>query len=202
MEWIQPIITLGSIVAAILAWVAKLRWSKEFTNAKDATIAAREAQIEQLKDAKEAVIAARDVQIEHLKDHIIELRQLSPPKIKEYMESTQQMLSNYNDQLQSDLDTANEEKEQLANEIQTLVPQKQVKHEDYDDLVEREALLQRRARELEDDQLIIISMMQDANEARAGLLLANQKLYQVNQEQQTKLEELQSDPRKIKMSIH
>ncbi len=34
----QTIITTGSLAAAILAWVAKLRWSREFEKAKDETI--------------------------------------------------------------------------------------------------------------------------------------------------------------------
>jgi len=34
METIYAIATLGSIVAAILAWLAKIFWSKEFIDAK------------------------------------------------------------------------------------------------------------------------------------------------------------------------
>ena len=37
--------TLAGLMAAILAWVAKLRWSKEFAAAKDAEIAALKTQV-------------------------------------------------------------------------------------------------------------------------------------------------------------
>ena len=45
MEWIQPTITILSLVGGILAWVAKIRWSKEYSAAKDETIRAKEAQM-------------------------------------------------------------------------------------------------------------------------------------------------------------
>lgn len=49
MELIHSAIIIGSIVAAIIAWLAKLRWSKEFEKAKTEVIRAKDAQIETLE---------------------------------------------------------------------------------------------------------------------------------------------------------
>ncbi len=47
---IQYFIMGGSMVAAILAWIAKIRWSKEYQVAKQAEISAKTAQIEALNE--------------------------------------------------------------------------------------------------------------------------------------------------------
>jgi len=49
-EILMPIVTLVSAVAAILAWVAKLRWSNEFKEAKNAQIDALKQQLETYKE--------------------------------------------------------------------------------------------------------------------------------------------------------
>lgn len=59
MEWIYVLTVLASSLAAILAWLAKLRWAREFKEAKDAQIAL-------------------------LKNEIQNLRELAPPKLREY----------------------------------------------------------------------------------------------------------------------
>jgi hypothetical protein len=50
MEWIYPVITLLSLLVAVLAATNKLVWAKEYRDAKDETIKAKEAQIELLKN--------------------------------------------------------------------------------------------------------------------------------------------------------
>ncbi len=74
MEIINALITLSAIVAAILAWVAKIRWAKEYAAAKDETIKAKEAQMEVLKE------------------RIIGLQDLTPPKVREYFLSMREQL--------------------------------------------------------------------------------------------------------------
>ncbi len=69
MDWtalVSLTTSLFSAIAAVLAWAAKLRWSKEYAAAKDEVIKAKEAQIELLKNEIQA------------------LRELSPVKIREY----------------------------------------------------------------------------------------------------------------------
>lgn len=48
-ETIYAFAALGSVVAAILAWVAKIRWSNDYRQAKEAEIAAYKAQIDGLE---------------------------------------------------------------------------------------------------------------------------------------------------------
>ncbi len=48
-EYLYIIGIIISSTAAVLAWIAKLKWSKEFSDAKNAEIKAKEAQIENLK---------------------------------------------------------------------------------------------------------------------------------------------------------
>ena len=102
MDWIYAIITLLSIVAAILAWIAKLWWAKEYRAAKDETIKAKEAQIEVLK-----------TQIENLKE-------LNPVKIREFFVSMKMQLEENIDLLKSQLDTAKAEITQRSTEIDRL----------------------------------------------------------------------------------
>lgn len=91
-EWVKNLITLGSVIAAILAWVAKLRWSKEFADAKDAVISAKDEQIK-----------IRQTQIEFLEQQIESLKEQTPGKLREYYKSVQVGLEESNDHLQQEL---------------------------------------------------------------------------------------------------
>lgn len=90
-ETIYAIGALASAIAAVLAWLAKLKWSSEYGKAKDETIKAKEAQISSLKE-----------QLAYYKD-------LTPMKIREYFSSVKEQLEEYNDLLQQQLDGANQE---------------------------------------------------------------------------------------------
>lgn len=81
MDLLQTIITVGSIIAAILAWFAKLSWSREFAAAKNATI------------------TAKDMQIDQLKEHIKVLQEMTPMKVREYFHSVKEQLEEYNENL-------------------------------------------------------------------------------------------------------
>ncbi|MCH7754041.1 hypothetical protein IH970_02795 [candidate division KSB1 bacterium] len=85
MEWIYIITVLASSIAAILAWIAKLLWSKEYIAAKD------------------EVIKAKDAQIEVLNQQIEGLKELTPMKIREYFLSVKLQLEEYNDHLKGQL---------------------------------------------------------------------------------------------------
>lgn len=132
MEYLQLAITGLSVVAAILAWVAKLRWSKEFA------------------DAKEATIAAKDAQIQVLEKQIEDLRDLTPMKLREYVLSIKDQLEEYNDSLQSQVEklraeiaeknaqigSLSEEGTQKRNEIEKI-------RQERDELEQRAVLLDR-----------------------------------------------------------
>ena len=99
MDIISAIITIGSLIAAILAWVAKLKWSKEFEKAKDETIKAKEAQITALE---------REVK---------SLQDMTPMKLREYFDSVKLQLEEYNEELQKQLDIERSAKENLESKL-------------------------------------------------------------------------------------
>lgn len=91
MEWLYAVSAIASSIAAVLAWAAKLWWSREFAAAKDEIIKAKEAQIELLKS------------------EITSLQELTPMRIREYFLSVKQQLEEYIAQLQSQLGDARSE---------------------------------------------------------------------------------------------
>ena len=97
--WIYAIASICSALAAILAWAAKLWWAKEFREAKNETIKAKEAQIELLK-----------AQIENL-------RELSPMKVREYFLSVKAQLEEFINDLQRQLQESRVEIEQKSEQI-------------------------------------------------------------------------------------
>ena len=121
MEWIQPTITILSLVGGILAWVAKIRWSKEYSVAKDETIKAKEAQMQAIE---------RELQT---------YKELTPMKIKEYYLSSKELYEVQINGLENKLKTAQEEiqdlqkgeeKEKIKSEIEILTTQLQfIKHQ-------------------------------------------------------------------------
>lgn len=82
MEFIQIIVILLSLLAAILAWAAKIIWSRQYSKAKDERIKALNKQIELLKE-------------------------FSPIKIREYFLSVKEQLEEYNEHLKEKLKKAN-----------------------------------------------------------------------------------------------
>lgn len=112
MNFIETIYALGALasaLAACLAWVAKLHWSKEFSAAKDATIQAKDAEIETLKSQKNEVIAAKDAQIQAIRQQLDTIRELTPAKIREYLDHTRSLLEEYVDQLKNQLAAAQQD---------------------------------------------------------------------------------------------
>ena len=104
-DWIYAVVTLASGIAAIFAWVSKIRWSNEFIKANDAIIAAKDAAI----GAKDATIAAKDAHIERLQDDIRRLLDLSSPKLEELFKATKEGLERAVDGLEAQLAAANAE---------------------------------------------------------------------------------------------
>jgi hypothetical protein len=80
-NWME-IAVVGSTVASILAWIAKIRWSREY---RDAT--------EKVIQAKDAVIQSREAQIAVLSEEIAFLKDITPMKMREYIDTVQSRLS-------------------------------------------------------------------------------------------------------------
>ena len=106
-------ILLGSIAAAILAWVAKLRWSNEFAAAKDETANALRAQLaakDEIIKAMQAQLSAKDER-NQVKEDIIQsynveiarLNNLLSPTVEEYYERLKSRLEKANGELKREL---------------------------------------------------------------------------------------------------
>lgn len=95
MDALPLVVALASSLAAMLAWVAKLRWSTEFRRAKDA-------------------------EIELLKAEIQSLKELTPMRVREYFLSVKEQLEEYNDALRRQLEQAAALIRQKDREIELL----------------------------------------------------------------------------------
>lgn len=106
VELIPSVVAVLVLAVSGLGWYVKLRWSKEFSAAKEAQIAAKEAQVEGLES-----------QIQLLQD-------ITPTKMLEYLKSTQEGLGQQVEELKKDLTIAREEakdKQYLAAKVESLV---------------------------------------------------------------------------------
>lgn len=126
-QLIPLIASLASAVAAVLAWVAKIRWADEYSKAKDETIkakdtliAVKDAQLQTLITNKDEIIKAKDEQIKVLETEIRSLNELTPMKIREYFLSVREQMEEYNGLLKNQLDEAHEELNNKKKEIETL----------------------------------------------------------------------------------
>ncbi len=125
--------TILSGAAAVLAWLAKIYWSKEYISAKDEIIKAKEAQIEQLKS-----------QVQHYKD-------LTPMKIREYFESMKEQLEEYNDSLQRKLENTKDQLEKKNEELKKLEQYDQEKASTIANIKDEKEKLEEQVSELETD---------------------------------------------------
>jgi hypothetical protein len=111
---LPAVTTLGALVAVILAWAAKLRWSKEFGVAKDAQIASLQSQIINLTNTHTELIKAKDAHIAFLEREIKGLQELNPTKLREYVQEIKQGLEEYNDHLKQKI----EDKDSAIQELE------------------------------------------------------------------------------------
>ncbi len=123
--------SLSSAVAAVLAWLAKLRWSQEFAAAKDETIKAKDAQIASQHAQFTATISAKEAQIVTLHDQLdvtlrakdaelSALRELTPAKVRDAYLNMKEMLEEYNAKLEQQLEQRESEIVKLGVEISAL----------------------------------------------------------------------------------
>jgi chromosome segregation ATPase len=121
METLYAIITGLSIISTILAWIAKIRWSKEYALAKDEIIKSKEAEITSVKEQlkiKDELIKVKESQIEHLNS-------LNPPKLKEYYDSIKSGLEAYNDTLKEELEKSKINFSNTIEKLNKLEPENQ-----------------------------------------------------------------------------
>ena len=112
--------SIFSVLAAILAWVAKLRWSDEFKQAKEAQIAA----VEQTVKAKEAQISGLQEQVQFWKDRnpetIERYHKAVENKFQEIIQDLEQRLEKASQELSEAQRKPPEEREKLARQENSL----------------------------------------------------------------------------------
>lgn len=104
IDLIYSLAVLASALAAILAWIAKIRWSREF------------------KEAKEA-------QIEMLREQISTLERLSPPVLLGWVESVERIAEKQIATLENQIQEREEDLRQSQQDIEQLVRQDQIRYE-------------------------------------------------------------------------
>jgi chromosome segregation ATPase len=131
IPYINEIITIISLLAAVLAWLAKLRWSKEYSQAKD------------------EIIRAKDAQIDTLKLQVQNLMELNPVKLKEYYSAVKEQLEKYNDLLKEQLTAAKKEIEMMQNSITHMKDKEEENQEKISKLSDEKEKLERNVQDLE-----------------------------------------------------
>ncbi len=149
MEYIPWITTLISAIGALLAWAAKILWSKEFADAKNEVIRAREAEIK----TKEAFI-------DSLKNEIEMYRDLTPMKMQEYLHATKNGLETYIEKLKADLNFESEEIIKKDKMISELSNDKTISEDKINRLIEEKSELENKVKLL-NNNLSIYSEAQD-----------------------------------------
>lgn len=124
-EVLYAIGALASGVAACLAWIAKLRWSKEFADAKDA-------------------------QIKMLQSHIETLRDLTPAKFSEYYVNMKKQFELFMEDLQKQLEQANKEITQKNEAIRELKNAGETQSHTIDELELQKAYLEHKIATLDE----------------------------------------------------
>lgn len=186
IQVISAISALFSALAAVLAWIAKIKWAKEFSEAKDETIRAKEAQI-QIKEAqlqtvlmtKDQIIQAKDAQIETLDKELKLLQELSPMKLREYNIAVRSQLEEYNDLVCQKLEDAKTEIANKNSEIESLKVEGSKNLEVISKLTKEKEKISSLAEGLENTILDISTLQKSKNKNHLVLylfLLSNTKL--------------------------
>jgi DNA repair exonuclease SbcCD ATPase subunit len=110
MAWLTPellssITALLAALAAVLAWAAKLWWGKEYA------------------DAKDEIIKAKDAQIAVLEREVKSLSELTPMKLREYFVSVKEQLEEYNNTLHEQLKEAKIDLQRADEQVKLLTTQ-------------------------------------------------------------------------------
>ena len=110
---IQSLTSLGGVAAAVLAWAAKLQWSKEFKEAKEAQIKAREDHIKSLQNNIDAIQLASEERLKAKDEQIVE-------ELEEALRDKDQLLEVLSTEQSNNVDkikTLEEEKLSLTNKL-------------------------------------------------------------------------------------
>lgn len=102
---LSPITTFGSVIAAILAWIAKIKWSQEYGQAKEETIKQLHEQI----NSKQEQINTKNTQIEVKESQIAKLESMNSIYVEEYYSKQKTILEKIIKDLNNTIDDLNHE---------------------------------------------------------------------------------------------
>jgi hypothetical protein len=88
MEILLVLTAMANALSAIIAWIAKIVWSKEY------------------REAKDEIIRAKEAEIGTLKEHIITLEKLNPITLKQWYENGLEIARTYVTQVDDQMEKA------------------------------------------------------------------------------------------------
>lgn len=123
-DWIDKIIIILTSLCALTAWIAKIRWSKEYRTVVDMMISAKDAQIKEvgqrlitIEKSKEEALDLKDQQIAVLRYTIEGLEKTSSDLLAKRYEKTKVGLEDYIEELERKYKRAKERTKELESEI-------------------------------------------------------------------------------------
>jgi DNA repair exonuclease SbcCD ATPase subunit len=106
INWILILTALLNAISSIVAWISRIKWSKEYSQAKD----------ERLK--------AKDDTIQYLERRIVDLQELTPQKIQDHYKNVESELKKVIDELQNEIGNHKKEIEKKQELIDNLEKEK------------------------------------------------------------------------------
>ena len=119
MEFIQATITLLSLLAAVLAWIAKIKWSNQFIKAKD-------EQIKTLNTLNMSLKESKDEEIKKLED------------LNSNLNSELEQGKSKTIELEKHVEDLNSSKENITSEVGDLKSQIEALNKEIDELIEND----------------------------------------------------------------
>jgi DNA repair exonuclease SbcCD ATPase subunit len=119
LDWIQAATALASAIAAVLTWVAKLRWSKELAEIKEATIS-----------AKEAAISAKEAEIESLRAEIERFSFYIKPDVYNHLHERAELFKKQKEELENAVTSLKSSEAEKDAQIAKLLPNQEAHKEE------------------------------------------------------------------------
>jgi hypothetical protein len=164
------ILPLATTIAAILAWVAKIRWSKELQT----LYAARISNAEQLWEAR---LANAEKQIEYHVQQAKDAIEFGPQKMREYFDAIRTIDQQHLSELKQRLDkalTEIQEREQQIEELRTDATQK------YDRITRLEAALVKAKAQADFVQERLQALRQQDDDVATALDVVNRPMFDID----------------------
>jgi chromosome segregation ATPase len=148
MDIIYVIGTILSSIAAIFAWISKIRWSNEF------------------REATQQIINSKDAEIENLKSHILRLEKFSPMILEKYYETNIRQMEGILSSVQEQLDTANCELSSSKDLIEEYTSQEEIYQDEIAKQSELIRIKEERIANLQQDSVDLSKILKEISHER------------------------------------